>query len=139
MRISAPKLSHHNHKSLETAEDMNFKVIAKSLVPVLFLGHLQKLRKYGNKGCYKTFNEAFRKSTSYESELIIKYVSRQTKDLIQTSESNKFIAISQQRLLAAILYSIDYLEGRLHVLDFGGGLGSHYHGIKRFVFPVILE
>jgi putative methyltransferase (TIGR04325 family) len=110
------------------------KSLATALLPPIILRALgSRLRRRGwFTGNYSTWIEARADSQGYEDALIVERVLAATlkvKDGAAAYERDSVLFFEPSfefPLLAALLRSAAEANGRLHVLDFGGALGSTY-------------
>ena len=117
------------------------KVVVKRILPPRIAGLLTGLF-YGWNGNYSTWEEALKKSTGYNSQLILDKVSLSAgkvrsgeaayeRDSVIFNEINYSFPV-----LSSLLWVAVQNNGRLNVLDFGGSLGSSYFQNKKFLDSV---
>lgn len=117
------------------------KSFFRGCIPPLILSALKKLKKNGTRyeGKYASWEEARSKSTGYDAALILEKVS----DAISRVKSGK-AAFERDSvtfetmeyplpILAILLRAAAANDGVLHVLDFGGSLGSLYFQCREFL------
>lgn len=117
------------------------KRLVKSFIPPLFLAFYRKCNKskYGWSGNYKTWKEAKKASTGYDSDEIIQKVRSsllKVKNGEAAYERDSVIFNETQyswQLLAGIMFASAKSGDMLKVLDFGGSLGSTYFQNKKFL------
>jgi putative methyltransferase (TIGR04325 family) len=97
------------------------------------------LKGYGWYGNYKSWEEARNHSVGYEAENIINQVKTsllkvKNGDAIYERDSVIFDKIEYSwELLSALMWIAAQNKGNLHVIDFGGSLGSSYYQNKLFL------
>jgi putative methyltransferase (TIGR04325 family) len=117
------------------------KIVAKRILPSRIAGLLTGLF-YGWTGNYSTWDKALKKSSGYNSQLILDKVSLSAgkvhsgeaayeRDSVIFNEINYSFPV-----LSALLWVAVQNNGRLNVLDFGGSLGSSYFQNKKFLDSV---
>ena len=117
------------------------KKFIKSLLPPILLDILRKIKsnKYGWHGDYKSWQEAKEASTGYDSEDILQKVKAsllkvKNGEAMYERDSVLFDKIQYSwPLLAGLMYASAKAKGTLHVIDFGGSLGSTYFQNKKFL------
>ncbi|WP_041962252.1 TIGR04325 family methyltransferase [Sulfurospirillum cavolei] len=113
----------------------------KELLPPLVLRYLRRLkhRRYGWIGNYASWEDAKRDAGSYDNEKIIEKVYGALKQVkegkaVYERDGVLFDKIEYSwPLLSGLMYASSRTQGRLHVLDFGGSLGSTYFQNKKFL------
>jgi putative methyltransferase (TIGR04325 family) len=94
---------------------------------------------YGWHGKYSTWEEAKKRSSGYDSDLILNKVSISAGkvrdgEAVYERDSVLFDEINYSYpVLSALLWIAAQNKGRLNVLDFGGALGSSYYQNKKFL------
>lgn len=117
------------------------KQIIRKLIPPIFFEMITKLRfsRYGWHGDFKSWEEAKKNTTSYESEEIIKKIRASALkvkrgEAVYERDGVIFNEIQYSwPLLAGLMYAAAKSGGILRVLDFGGSLGSTYFQNKKFL------
>lgn len=118
------------------------KSILKLIIPPLFLTLWSRIfnsQRYGWHGDYKTWQEASRISTGYDSKIILDRVCNallkvKKKEAVFERDSVLFDKIQYSwQLLTGLMYAAVKNNGELSVLDFGGSLGSSYYQNKKFL------
>ncbi|MDD3342477.1 MAG: TIGR04325 family methyltransferase [Sulfurospirillaceae bacterium] len=117
------------------------KQFIKSLLPPIVLHVFQKYRKrhYGWFGNYKNWQEAQNASTGYSTDELLQKVRAsllmvKKGEAVYERDSVLFDAIQYSwPLLSALMYAAAQSHGALHVMDFGGSLGSTYFQNKKFL------
>ncbi len=117
------------------------KQLMKSLIPPLLLELYRKYRNsnYGWFGDYDTWEEAKKASTGYDSKVILEKVRNsllkvKNGEAVYERDSVNFDEIQYSwLLLAGLMYAAAKSQGALHVIDFGGSLGSTYFQNKKFL------
>lgn len=121
---------------------MNQKIIklANEIVPPIALNIYRNVfRRAAFSGNYKTWQEAQRASTGYNSDLILKKVKEallQVKngDAVYERDSILFDKVHYSwPLLAGLLWVASRAGNRLNLVDFGGSLGSTYYQNIKFL------
>jgi putative methyltransferase (TIGR04325 family) len=122
-----------------------FRTVIREIVPPGVLRLVRRFRKtpvaatYGHFGDYQTFEAAMADcpNDGYLSANIIQAVSEQTIELkrrLSPVPASVLVDGRTSQNLAAVLVATSELSAqRLSVLDFGGGLGLHYHQLKPFL------
>jgi putative methyltransferase (TIGR04325 family) len=118
-----------------------YKTYIKALVPPIALTTLNKIRtqKYGFSGNYKTWEDALKNSTGYDSPDILERVKAamlKVKSGEAVYERDSVLFDEKEYswpLMAGILRTANSNDGCLGVLDFGGSLGSSYYQCKGFL------
>lgn len=113
--------------------------LIKSLVPPLvydlccrFLDLLLS-QKYGFLGDYKSYEEALAASSGYEADEVVEHLrSRELARIESESFLSNEISVRDQQFIAALGIMFSSINGFTRLLDFGGGLGSHFRLAKRF-------
>lgn len=113
----------------------------KELLPPLLLRYLRRLkhRRYGWLGNYASWEDAQHDAGSYDNEKIIEKVYdalKQVKEGVAVYERDGVLFDTIEYswpLLSGLLYAASRTQGMLHVLDFGGSLGSTYFQNKKFL------
>lgn len=117
------------------------KALLKQVIPPILFSQLKKLSssKYGWKGNYSSWEEAEANSDGYAKENIVRKVKEallEVKNGEAVFERDSVLFYEEDynwQLLSALFYVGSRLKGDLHVLDFGGSLGSTYfQNIKFF-------
>jgi putative methyltransferase (TIGR04325 family) len=114
--------------------------LLKLLIPPIFFIFLNKLRggKYGWKGNYSSWEDACRHATGYDQNDILSKVKEsalkvKNGEAAYERDSVVFDQICYSwPILSGILLSSGK-SGSIHVLDFGGGLGSTFYQNKKFL------
>lgn len=117
------------------------KKFIKSLIPPILIDLYQIIyrKKYGWHGNYKTWEEAKRASTGYDSKEILNKVRAsllkvKNGEAVYERDSVIFNEIQYSwPLLAGLMFAAAKSGGELRVLDFGGSLGSTYYQNKKFL------
>lgn len=117
------------------------KQYIKRLIPPIVLDVLRKLKssKYGWRGDYKTWEEARKNSTGYDSDKIIQKVRSsllkvKKGEAVYERDSVIFDEIHYTwPLLTGLMFAAAKSGGGIKVLDFGGSLGSTYYQNKKFL------
>ena len=116
------------------------------MIPPICWQGLQKLKKsaWGYIGDYSTWQEAEKNAIGYDSPEIISKVLTATKKVLAGEavfERDSMLFYTQEYNwdLVLALYRIALDKGRLHVLDFGGALGSVYRQHARILKPAIQD
>jgi len=115
--------------------------IVKSLIPPILLELIQKYRnnKYGWHRDYKSWQEAKDASMGYDADAIARKVNTSLQKVkngtaVYERDSVLFDEIQYSwPLLAGLMYAAAKSQGALHVIDFGGSLGSTYFQNKKFL------
>jgi putative methyltransferase (TIGR04325 family) len=114
--------------------------LAKSIVPPIALDIYHDLsRKKIFSGNYKTWDEALRASTGYDSEVILHKVREallkvKKGERVYERDSVLFDEIQYSwPLLSALLWVASREGNRLNLVDFGGSLGSSYYQNIKFL------
>lgn len=109
-------------------------MLIKSLVPPALLGPARRLTGRGLRmiGPFADWDEAARASNGYDAPLIVERVRVATHEVVagRAAFERDSVLFTQPDhrfpLLAALLHAAARAQGRLHVIDFGGALGSVY-------------
>jgi len=117
------------------------KKIIKGLIPPILFEFLRKFRsnKYGWKNNYKTWGEAEKASTGYDTDKILHKVKDsllkvKRGEAVYERDSVIFDEIQYSwPLLTGLMLASTKLKNGLKVLDFGGSLGSTYFQNKKFL------
>lgn len=117
------------------------KQLIKSLIPPILLELIQKYRSsnYGWHGNYKNWQEAQNASTGYNTDEILQKVRTsllkvKKGEAVYERDSVLFDEIKYSwPLLSGLMYAVAKSNGVLHVMDFGGSLGSTYFQNKKFL------
>jgi putative methyltransferase (TIGR04325 family) len=115
----------------------NFKSTLKSLIPPVVLTSLSRLF-YGWSGNYSTWEEASKKCSGYDSDIIINKVKEsllkvKSGEAVYERDSVIFDKVHYSfPLLSALSYVALRNGNKLNVLDFGGSLGSSYYQNRTF-------
>ena len=122
----------------------SMKKIIKSLIPPIFWKGLQKLKKsaWDYVGDYPSWQEAEKNAVGYDAPEIIARVLAATEKVLAGEavferDSVLFYTPEYNWDLVLALYRIALDKGRLHLLDFGGALGSVYRQHARILKPAI--
>jgi putative methyltransferase (TIGR04325 family) len=97
------------------------------------------LKGYGWYGNFKSWQEAKEASTGYDAENILHQVKTsllkvKNGDAVYERDSVLFDKIEYSwELLAALMWIAAQNKGELHLIDFGGSLGSSYYQNKSFL------
>jgi putative methyltransferase (TIGR04325 family) len=112
----------------------------KFIPPVLYdMLYYSRLKKYGWFGDYSTWEEAQQHCTGYDHNAIVDKVKTsllkvKRGEAVHERDSVLFDRIEYSwPVLAAVLCAAAKHNGRLHVLDFGGSLGSTYFQNRKFI------
>lgn len=113
----------------------------KELLPPFVLRYLRRLkhRRYGWLGNYASWEEAKCDAGSYDNEKIIEKVYDAIKQVkegkaVYERDGVLFDTIEYSwPLLSGLMYASSRTQGKLHVVDFGGSLGSTYFQNKKFL------
>lgn len=119
---------------------MEIKSFIKDLIPPLILQEAKKLKlkKYGWKGNYQSWEEASKMSEGYDKQEIVEKVRTsllEVKNGTATFERDSVLFYSEDynwQLLSSLFFVAAKEEGKLEVLDFGGSLGSTYYQNRNF-------
>jgi putative methyltransferase (TIGR04325 family) len=116
----------------------NIRSIVKELTPPIVLNQLSGFF-YGWKGNYSTWEEARKKCSGYDNEVILSKV----KEAMLKVKKGEAVFERDSVLFDKIHYSFPLLSGltiaainnhlRLNILDFGGSLGSSYFQNKNIL------
>ena len=104
--------------------------IIKDLVPPIVVKLIKKIKK--NNKIFKTWSEASKNSTGYDSEVILKKVKEallrvKNGEAVYERDSVLFDKIEYSwPLLANLLWVASQNDNNLKLIDFGGSLGSTY-------------
>jgi len=115
-----------------------FKNIIKTLIPNFVLNFIIGFF-YGWRGNYSNWEEASKKCTGYNAEIILEKVKKsalmvKTGQAIYERDSVIFSRIQYSYpVLSGLLWVAAQNKGQLRVLDFGGSLGSSYYQNKTFL------
>ena len=120
------------------------KNIIKKFVPPLFIDVYSKLTKinikpkYGWFGNYSSWEEASLLCEGYDSKIILEKVKSallkvKNCEAVYERDSVLFDHIQYSWALLATLLKIGVENGKLHIVDFGGSLGSSYFQNKDFL------
>jgi len=121
---------------------MNFISIRKLIInfsPPIIISLLDNLLKIQWRGNYRSWDEAQSKTTTYSSKNILKKVHESLYKVkigqsVYERDSVLFEEIQYSwPLLAGLMIAAAKLSGKIHVLDFGGSLGSTYFQNKKFL------
>lgn len=118
-----------------------FKNIFKELVPPLIFRILVRLlgRQNNFDGPFKTWEEAVAKSSGYDQDLILSRVLKSTMKVIRGEAAGERDSVALKEtdytwpVTSGLMCAASSNEGRLHVLDFGGSLGSVYFQNRKFL------
>lgn len=118
-----------------------FKGVVKKCTPPILIFLCRKIipRKYGWHGEYNDWGEVLAKSSGYDSEEILRVV-KKSLALVKSGEAVyerdgvlfENVQINWP-LLSGLLYVAARSKGQLHVVDFGGSLGSTYYQNREFL------
>lgn len=102
-----------------------------------------KQQKYGWSGNYQSWADILKKADGYDSDVILE----KTKNALLKVKSGEAVyerdsVLFDKReipfpLLAFLLQSVVSKQRPLHILDFGGSLGSTYYQIRDFLTPEV--
>lgn len=119
------------------------KELLKSLTPPIALKLFRRLRNrrgaFGWHGNYGTWNDALRDSGTYDDEVIFQRVlaanrAVQAGQAQDERDSSTFSEPQYSWPMLAVLGQVALKRPHpLHVLDFGGALGTSYHKARRFL------
>jgi len=115
------------------------KKILKKLLPPFVLYYARALFGYGYSGNYLKWDDAATACEGYDSEIIFEKVKTavlavKSGDAACERDSVLFDKIVYSwPMLASLMYAAAYCKGNLHVVDFGGSLGSSYFQNKKFL------
>lgn len=117
------------------------KQVLKILIPPVFVNFYRytKNRKYGWHGDYQSWQEAKEASSGYDADAIARKVNTSLQKVkngtaVYERDSVLFDEIQYSwPLLAGLMYASAKSQGALHVIDFGGSLGSTYFQNKKFL------
>ncbi len=117
------------------------KKILKKLLPPIVIDFLVRFknRKYGWHGNYKSWQDAQKNSTGYDSDEILRKVRNsmlKVKNNEAAYERDSVIFDEIQYswpLLAGLMFAAALSGGKIRVLYFGGSLGSTYFQNKKFL------
>lgn len=127
------------------------KHIAKKYMPITLLRFLRKIfnrpdwetgEEYGWSGDYATWGDARAATIGYDAEIILSRTlasARQVRDGLAVFERDSVVFQKPDYnwpLLASLMHVAALRQGRLHVIDFGGALGSVYSQNRRFLDPL---
>ena len=113
---------------------IKFKNIVKELVPPLIFRMLGRLLGRQNKfvGPFKSWEEAVEKSSGYDQDLILDRVLKSTMKVMSGEAAGERDSVALREadytwpVTSGLMCAASSNQGRLHVLDFGGALGSAY-------------
>lgn len=119
----------------------SLKNIAKQIIPPFLFNYLKRLksRKHGWFGNLKSWEDAAKQCTGYDSQIILEKVSsslQQVRDghAVYERDSVLFNEIHYSwPLTAALMWIAAQSDGELTIVDFGGSLGSTYYQNKQFL------
>jgi len=117
------------------------KNIVKKVLPDYFIRLITGFF-YGWRGNYSSWEEAKRRSSGYDSKVILDKVSvsaGKVRDGLAVYERDSVLYNDIQYsypVLSGLLWIASQNGGRLNVLDFGGSLGSSYYQNKMFLDSV---
>ena len=115
------------------------KQLIKKLVPRQLIHLLKNRNENGWFGDYKSWEEALRSALGYNSDEILNKVQSATLkvksgEAVYERDSVLFDQIHYSwPLLSALMFVAAKNNGSLHVIDFGGSLGSTYFQNKKFL------
>lgn len=117
------------------------KRFIKSFLPPVLLNILKKMKShcYGWRGDYQSWQEAKKASMGYDTDEILQKVRNsllkvKRGESVYERDGVLFDKIEYSwPLLAGLMYAAARLHGALHVMDFGGSLGSTYFQNKIFL------
>jgi len=115
--------------------------IIKKLVPPILIDTYRRLKNifYGYHGNYSSWEEAAKKTTGYEENIILEKVRKaviSVKNGEAAFERDSVLfnqIVYSWPVLAGLLWAASQNNGNLHVLDFGGSLGSSYFQNRKFL------
>ena len=111
------------------------KKISPPIIVDLFKTYLWR---YGWHGNYKSWQDARKASTGYDSDVILRKVKttllevKNNPDLSERDSVKFNKKVSSWPLLSALMWIAAQNDGKLNVIDFGGSLGSTYFHNKFF-------
>lgn len=126
---------------------MDWKRIAKRLLPPIALESLNRLQSYKNgtrsgyawEGIYRNYNEAPRSGPAFEGDIWLdarrRNFERQLHAISDRKTSAKFV--DEDTLLPFLVSIISAETDKIRILEFGGGLGESYLDLKSVVDPAI--
>jgi putative methyltransferase (TIGR04325 family) len=116
----------------------SFKYLLKKILPKWLIRFISGFF-YGWHGNYKSWQEAEKRCSGYNSEIILKKVSESTMKVLKkeaTFERDSVLFDQAEYnfpLLSALMWVAGQNKGNINVLDFGGALGSSYFQNKYFL------
>jgi putative methyltransferase (TIGR04325 family) len=114
----------------------------KRFIPPVLLQLIRQSEKYGFFGDYKSWQEASRKCTGYDSSEILAKVKKSLLKVKKGEAVYERDSVIFDRayypfpLLASLLKIAFENDGYINILDFGGSLGSSYFQCKDFISVV---
>jgi putative methyltransferase (TIGR04325 family) len=120
------------------------RTLLKSLVPPALLGPLRRLTGTGLRmaGPFPDWDAARRASGGYDAPQILERVVAATREVVAGhaafERDSMLFSAPQHRfpLLASLMHAAARSRGRLHVIDFGGALGSLYWQYRQALVSV---
>lgn len=124
---------------------MNLRSLLKFVMPTKFIYPYRMLRLNltgkgsGFSGNYRSWNEALRNSTGYDSPIILEKTKTallkvKNGEAVHERDSVVFDEIQYSwPLLAGLMWVAAHSCGKINVLDFGGSLGSTYFQNRKFL------
>jgi len=118
---------------------MNYKEMKQRIIQALPDWLFVRLKGYGWSGNYKTWAEVKEDSVGYDADNIVQKVKASTlkvKSGEAVYERDSVLFYKEEyrwELLTALLWIAAQEKGELHVMDFGGALGSTWYQNKRFL------
>ena len=117
------------------------KNLAKQIIPPILFNHLKRLkpRKHGWFGNFKSWEDAAKLCTGFDSKIVLEKVSASLKQVrdghaVYERDSVLFNEIHYSwPLTAALMWIAAQSDGELAIVDFGGSLGSTYYQNKLFL------
>ena len=117
------------------------KKILKNILPPILAEIYRKIQspKYGWFGDFDSWSDAEKASTGYESNEILNQIREsafkvKNKEAVYERDGVVFEEVEYSwPLLAGLMYATTQSKNKLHVLDFGGSLGSTYFQNKKFL------
>lgn len=117
------------------------KTIIKFLTPPIIFSFYSTIRnsRYGWSGNYNSWEDAQDAASGYDSDIILQTVHQsllkvKNGESIYERDSVLFDKIQYNwPLLSGLMYAASKSNGSLHIMDFGGSLGSTYFQNKKFL------
>ena len=123
--------------------DSTLKTFVKAVTPPVVASLYKKLTtKYGFSGEYDRWEDARRDSDGYESDTILARVKEASLKVKRGEAAYERDSVLFDRtdyswpLLSSLLWIASSNDNRLHVVDFGGSLGTSYYQNRRFLTHV---